>query len=86
MAIAEQIIKVVVVSVHSRGGYSRHVIRVVQCRSDQRGYRSERGVRVLATYGPFYRVRTASGRGKGPDAYREATAYAEQLRLEALGV
>lgn len=65
-------IKVVTVSVGSVKGYSRHEVRVVECRKDQAGYKSELGVKTLWN--------------SGPEAIRTAKQIAAIKLLETLNV
>ena len=73
----ERTIKVVLVATGSKRGYSYSAWRVVECRIDQRGYRSERGVRVIWESQDLYRPTTKSGRGQGPEAERRAREIAK---------
>lgn len=83
---SERTIKVIVVSVPGIKGYSRHEVRVVECNADQAGYDSNRGVKVWYRSEPLYRVRTKSGRGKGPETVAYAKAFAERKLRKVLGV
>lgn len=72
----ERIVKVILVSISSVRGYNRWVWRAVECQPNQRGYRTERGVKVLWESYPLYRP-TAS-RGKGPAARAKAKQVAAE--------
>jgi len=78
-ATIERTIKSVVVSAGSKKGYPFSVARIVECRVDQRGHKTEKGVRVLYESEPLYRPTTRSGRGKGPETIRR---YKELAREE----
>jgi hypothetical protein len=82
----ERTIKTVLVSIGSKRGYSRWQYRVVECRADQRGHLSERGVRVLWRSSPLYRPSTKSGRGKGPETRKTAEMVRQQELAKALGI
>lgn len=82
----ERTIKTILVSIPAVKGYNRSVYRVVECRVDQSGYLNERGVRVIWQSSPLYRPKTKSGRGQGPEAFRQAKEIAARELLVALGV
>lgn len=82
----ERTTKCVVVSAGSVKGYPYSVARVVECRADQRGYKNERGVKILKESGRLYRPKTKSGRGIGPETIRSYNEWAEQALRAVLGV
>lgn len=82
----ERTIKCVVVSAGSVKGYPYSRVRVVECRVDQRGYRNERGVKVLRESGRLYRPLTKSGRGIGPETIAEYRRDAATRLAKVLGV
>jgi hypothetical protein len=80
-------IKTVLVSVPSVKGYSRSVYRVVECGVDQRGHRTEKGVKVLWESRPLYRPLAGpcshGYAAKQRAEYVRCTALAQQLDVSA---
>ena len=76
----ERTIKVVLISTGSKRGYSYSAWRVVECLPHQRGYKNERGVKVLWESEDLYRPNAKRSDSKGHKAWVEATRIAEQAR------
>lgn len=77
----ERTIKTVLVSVPSVKGYSRHVLRVVDCLTTQNGHRNERGVKVLWESRPMYRPNAKLPRSQAYQNRQRAEKVREQAIL-----
>lgn len=64
----DQLLTLRAVSIPAHGGYNMHELRVVSQPI------ADGLARILESVGPFYRVTTKSGRGKGPDTVRRLIA------------
>lgn len=84
MSVAEQTVKVILVSCPSRTRYPKWVWRVVYCRADQKGYMTERGVLKLWQSQPLYRP--LAKRGQGPKARARAEKIAVSILDDFLGI
>jgi len=82
----ERTIKTVCIAVGTVKNYSRYVWRVVECRKDQQGYRSEKGVKVHYESAPLYRPHAKRSSSQGFKARQTAAQVAEITLRNTLGV